>query len=343
MNRLNITSILASITTERDEKMQQLVARLSDGKKTSGSPVAIRFKPAVRDFVTLVSGRLGISSAELVNILVEGIMRETLIPRQAAISHIHERFWLLMDEHRLSVLDVARLLSDWNIGLSVLESRERTMDYLTAPLLKQLSQWFYVSARWLEGRDTRPVHLTAFSEWMQVAREIKKRIQKSASDDTPPPGIFLARENKYASSGITDEYENVFIFMKHDKTVNRHKTTNTVTISTTECLGYCPSAGESKTQLNSFLSMTNILFRTHVLYNFDIFYVSGYLLDVLKEGEILPATVLREIQKHHSTESGPLYKNIRTDEERKPFLFPLEYITPEWSELAREITALSIP
>ena len=145
MNRLNVTSILASIITERDENMQQLVAQLSDGKKTSGSPIAIRFKPAVRDFVTLVSGRLGISSAELVNILVEGIMRETLIPRQAVITHIHERFWLLMDEHRLSVLDVARLLSDWNIGLSVLESRERTMDYLTAPLLKQLSDWFCVS------------------------------------------------------------------------------------------------------------------------------------------------------------------------------------------------------
>lgn len=55
MNRLNITSILASITTERDEKMQQLVTRLSDGKKTSVSPVAIRFKPAVKDFVTGVA------------------------------------------------------------------------------------------------------------------------------------------------------------------------------------------------------------------------------------------------------------------------------------------------
>ncbi|WP_313507442.1 hypothetical protein [Kosakonia sacchari] len=46
MNRLNVTSILASIITERDENMQQLVAQLSDGKKTSGSPIAIRFKPA---------------------------------------------------------------------------------------------------------------------------------------------------------------------------------------------------------------------------------------------------------------------------------------------------------
>lgn len=103
MNRLNITSILASIITERDENMQQLVAQLSDGKKTSGSPIAIHFKPAVRDFVTLVSGRLGISSVELVTILVEGIMRETLLPRQAVFTHIHERFGLLMDEHRLSL------------------------------------------------------------------------------------------------------------------------------------------------------------------------------------------------------------------------------------------------
>lgn len=337
MNRLNITSILAGITTERDEKMQQLVAQLSDGKKTAGSPVAIRFKPAVRDFVILVSGRLGISSAELVNILVEGIMRETLVPRQAVISHIYERFWLLMDEHRLSVLDVTRLLSDWNIGLSVLESRERTMDYLTAPLLKQVADWFYVSHLWLEGNDTRPVHLTAFSDWMQVARQIKTRVQESTSDNTPPPDIFLVRENKHFSSDITGEDRNVFIFIR------RYKTINNITVSGVECVGHCPSTGEHKKQLHSFLSMSNILFRTHILNSFDIFYASGHLLDELKEGEILPASALREIQKHHSKESGRLYKNIWADEEKSPFLFPLKYLTPEWSELTREITALSIP
>lgn len=75
MNRLNITSILHRMATGRDEEMEQLLTQLSERKKTAGSPLAIRFKPAVREFITLVSGRLGISSAELVNVLVEGIMR----------------------------------------------------------------------------------------------------------------------------------------------------------------------------------------------------------------------------------------------------------------------------
>ncbi|MBJ9245945.1 hypothetical protein [Citrobacter koseri] len=337
MNRLNITSILASITTERDEKMQQLVTRLSDGKKTSVSPVAIRFKPAVKDFVTLVSGRLGISSAELVNILVEGIMRETLIPRQAVITHIHERFWLLMDEHRLSVLDVARLLSDWNIGLSVLESRERTMDYLTAPLLKQLAEWFYVSRQWLEGSDARPVHLTAFSDWMQVARTIKKRIQGTVSGDIlTQPDIYLVRQREIAAADITDAPGHVFIFIR------RYKTINNTTIRVVECIGYCPSSGEYKTQLNSFLSMSNILFREHIFKSVDTFYASGYLMDALKEGKVLPASALWEIQKLHRTESGKFSQKIWTEEEREAFLFPEEYITPEWSKFAREITAINI-
>ncbi|EOX3180810.1 hypothetical protein ACIMOF_04100 [Escherichia coli] len=337
MNRLNVTSILASIITERDENMQQLVAQLSDGKKTSGSPIAIRFKPAVRDFVTLVSGRLGISSAELVNILVEGIMRETLIPRQAVITHIHERFWLLMDEHRLSVLDVARLLSDWNIGLSVLESRERTMDYLTAPLLKQLSDWFCVSTRWLEGSDPRPVYLTAFSEWIQVAMIIKKRIQEYTSDDNlTRPDIFLVRENQYNSGDIKDESGHVFIFIR------RYKTVNNTTIRVVECIGHCPSSGAYKTQLNSFLSMSNILFRAHILNSFDTFYASGYLLDALREGKILPAAALWEIQKLQRTESGKFSQNIWTEEEREPFLFPEKFITPEWSKFVSQITAINI-
>ncbi|WP_432735156.1 hypothetical protein [Cronobacter sakazakii] len=337
MNRLNITSILASIITERDDKMQQLVTQLSDGKKTSVSPVAIRFKPAVRDFVTLVSGRLGISSAELVNILVEGIMRETLIPRQAVITHIHERFWLLMDEHRLSVLDIARLLSDWNIGLSVLESRERTMDYLTAPLLKQLSAWFYVSSRWLEGSDARPVHLTAFSDWMQVARTIKNRLQGTVSGDIlTQPDIYLVRQSDIATADITDDPGLVFIFIR------RYKTINNMTIRVVECIGYCPSSGDCKTQLNSFLSMSNILFRAHIFKSVDTFYASGYLLDALKEGKVLPASALWEIQKLHRTESGKFSQNIWTEEEREAFLFPEEYITPEWSKFASEITALYI-
>jgi hypothetical protein len=78
--KLNITSILYRMATGRDDEIDKLLAQLAEGKKTACSPLAIRFKPAVRDFITLMSGRLGISSAELVNLLVEGVLRETLTP-----------------------------------------------------------------------------------------------------------------------------------------------------------------------------------------------------------------------------------------------------------------------
>ncbi|WP_058972396.1 hypothetical protein [Type-D symbiont of Plautia stali] len=65
-------------------------------------------------------------------------MLETLAPRQATVTRIYERFLQLMDAHRLSVTGVATLLSGMNMGLSVLESRERTLDYLTASVIHQV-------------------------------------------------------------------------------------------------------------------------------------------------------------------------------------------------------------
>lgn len=48
MKHLNMTSLLARIALERDDELLQLTAAMSDGKKTSGNPMAIRFKPAVQ-------------------------------------------------------------------------------------------------------------------------------------------------------------------------------------------------------------------------------------------------------------------------------------------------------
>jgi hypothetical protein len=83
-------------------------------------------------------------------------------------------------------------------------------------------------------------------------------------------------------------------------------------------------------------------FQAHILNSFDTFYASGYLLDALREGKILPAAALWDIQKLQRTESGKFSQNIWTEEEREPFLFPEEFITPEWSKFVSQITALNI-
>jgi hypothetical protein len=74
--------------------------------------------------------------------MIEGVMRETLTPHQAAVTRIPERFWLLMDEYNLSSPEVAHLLADWNMSLGVLENRERTLGYMTPPCWKNCLNGF---------------------------------------------------------------------------------------------------------------------------------------------------------------------------------------------------------
>lgn len=326
---LNITSILYKMATGRDEEIDKLLVQLSEGKKTAGNPLAIRFKPAVREFITLVSGRLGISSAELVNLLVEGVLRETLTPRQASVTRIPERFWLLMDEHKLTATDVACLLSDWKINLSVLESRERTMDCLTSPLLKKLSEWFYISIEWLEGTASHPVHHpTVFNDWFHAARILKNRIRESdAGNILTRPDIFFSKEMDMQGLELGD----TFVFIRHYRTINSIK------IRVVECIGYCSTAGYLRKQFESFLSMCGMFYKSNLISQSDIYLAPGQILNTLRAGEVLPVSVLREIKNRCRNAEGIYSQSMWNATERIPFLLPDEYINDEWRKIAEDI------
>lgn len=325
---LNITSILSRLATGRDEEIDKLLTQLSEGKKTAGNPLAIRFKPAVREFITLVSGRLGISSAELVNLLVEGIMRETLIPRQASVTRIPERFWLLMDEHKLSSTQVARLLSDWNIGLAVLESREQTMDCLTPNLLKMLSEWFCVNNEWLEGTSSSPVHLTVFNDWFHAARILKKIISETDPDNfLTQPDVFFVKEMDVHNPNDAD----IFIFIR------RYRTINNTAIRIVECVGYCSATSESRQQSSGFMSLCGLLLQKKIISRADTFLSSPQILNSLKTGETLPVSTLWQIQKLCRNEEGKYSQNIWSPEEKHPLLSPNEFINDEWRKITEDI------
>ena len=326
---LNITSILYKMVIGRDEEIDKLLVQLSEGKKTAGNPLAIRFKPAVREFITLISGRLGISSAELVNLLVEGVLRETLTPRQASVTRIPERFWLLMDEHKLTATDVSCLLSDWKINLSVLESRERTMDCLTSPLLKKLSEWFYVSVEWLEGTASHPVHHpTVFNDWFHAARILKNRIRESDSGNIlTRPDLFFIREHNIKGFEPGD----TFIFIR------RYRTINNTTIRTVECAGYYSVTKATCEQFHSFLGMCGLLYKEKVISQADTYFASGQILNAIRVGDVLSASALREIRKTFRNSEGKCSQNIWNTAERIPFLSPDEFLNDEWRKIAEDI------
>jgi len=317
------------MATGRDDEIDKLLAQLAEGKKTACSPLAIRFKPAVRDFITLMSGRLGISSAELVNLLVEGVLRETLTPRQSSVTRIPERFWLLMDEHKLTATEVACFLSDWKINLSVLESRERTMDCLTSPLLQKLSEWFYISVEWLEGTASQPIHhLTVFNDWFEAARILKKRIRESDPGNIlTRPEIFLAKEMDMNGH----ELEDTFIFIR------RYHVINDIKIRVVECIGYCSTAGYLRKQYESFLSMCGLLYKAEAIFQSDTYLASGQILNILRTGEALPISVLRKIKALRRNAEGIYSQSMWNSSEQIPYLLPDRFINDERRKITEDI------
>jgi len=155
----------------------------------------IRMRPGPRQLIDELSGRIGISQSELLNIIVESSLREVFLPFSNAALNVIDRFELLMQAHEMDPTDIAQLLSSWNVRISVLQDRERTMDYLTTPLLLQLAGWFYVSPDWLLGRDVPPVDITrCVHQWPKTEEEFRTLIIPSAKNNNTDI-IFWTNEN----------------------------------------------------------------------------------------------------------------------------------------------------
>ncbi|MGF6476533.1 hypothetical protein ABIE06_003379 [Pantoea dispersa] len=280
MKRNNMTTILSRIALEQDEEMQQLVRQFADGKKTAGTPMAIRFRPAVREFISRVSQRLGISTAELVNVLMEGIMLETHAPRQATVTRIYERFWQLMDAHWLSVTGVATLLSGMNMGLSVLESRERTLDYLTASVIHQLAEWFGVSPDWLNGTEKQPVKQVTFTSWQDVA----DRLLPEVCAGTVLSAITLVRQDS-SIHHIGGKMETV-VFIRQLKQINR------ITLRVVTCSGIIPHEVVANYKTNDFLTFCETMREISRLGDIETVSVPEHIFTQFIRGNELPISLL---------------------------------------------------
>lgn len=340
MYPLNITSILARITLAQDDNMKQLVTQLSDGKKTAGSPVSIRFRPAVREFVMQASGQLGISSAELVNIVMEGVMRETLTPGQAAVSRIPERFWLLMDEHGLSPSSVVTLLSGWNIGLSILANRERTMDYLTTSVLDQLAEWFGVNREWLEGAAVPPAVVHGFRDWYQAAELLRDRLAGAGHSGKPAnTEIIFLRDNLSPDNESNDIQGNTRVGI----CLAQYKLMNGLPVKIVEYLGQQLVFDTHKNPFTGFMSLCGLLVERNRLTDVQTFTTPAHLLELLYSGAALPVSVLSKIRNLHLNSHDQHYKKFWTARERRPLIAPQEYITDELEFIAGEITDITQP
>ncbi|MDJ0034099.1 MULTISPECIES: conjugal transfer protein TraE [Erwiniaceae] len=325
MKRMNLTEILSRVTLEQTDEQRQLLEQFAEGKKTVSPPVTIRFRPASREFVNQVSHKLGISVSELVNVIVEGVMTETTTPRKASVNRVYERFWHLMDRHGLDVAQVATLLSELNIGMSVLENRERTLDHLTLPVLEQLASWFGVQSGWLAGEDTPPVQTIELRDFWQAAECLlphKDTVIKSLR--------FYRRQHDAGEPALNFSHKMVI-------TATRNKYINGVSFESNYLTGVVPLRVTPESETNAFLSFCELLRLKGRVAQISFRKVPGRLFDSLRDGSELPFSVSSVTDESIMGKLRPGQNFMWNEEELIPFINPAFHITPEWEDYLKEV------
>lgn len=180
----SLTAIFNSLLALPGLDRNMISELLARNDKKPMQTTSLRMRPGTRQLIDELSARIGVSQSELMNMIIEGSLRDIFLPFSNTALSVIDRFEVLMQAHQLDPTDIAGLLSSWNVRVSVLQDRERTMDYLSTPLLQELAQWFYVSADWLLGRDVPPVD-TALRQhhWPQTEAAFRNLVIPSAENN----------------------------------------------------------------------------------------------------------------------------------------------------------------
>jgi len=312
---LSVTSLLSRLTLVQDDKLSALLSAAATESKKSGDPLAVRFKPGIREYITLASAKLGISASEFINILIEGVIREPLSPFQTRATQVVERLQLLMDAHGLNITDVATLLSPWNIGLSVLESRERTMDYLTAPLLSEIAGWFSINKNWLTAGSSSPAVAPGnIPDWHKLVLQLSNKITDVSL--TALPQIILIRDTLAPS---VDHYSYETLIGVSLITV---KLKNGVPLRVAEYFGEQIPYGGHEQLFTDFMAYCGILEKKGMA-TVTAFTTDMASLRLLSSGKVLPVMLLDKLVKRHHLSQWK-------KEELNLLYYPEKYVTQEW-------------
>lgn len=176
----SLTEIFTSLLALPDLDRNAIASLLYQGDKRPLQTTTLRIRPGTLQLLQELSGRLGVSQSELMNMIVEGSLRDIFLSFSSSAASIIDRFEVLMQAHKLPPTDIAQMLSPWNIRLSVLQDRERTVDYLSTSLLQELASWFYVSRDWLLGYDVPIVDTgQTMHQWPRSEEEFSTLISPS--------------------------------------------------------------------------------------------------------------------------------------------------------------------
>lgn len=200
----SLLKIVQSLITSGNSRANERNTEVEEGPKEITS---IRLKPQTRAYLQVQSETLGISVSQLINIMIDGVVELETAPLKNEIDSLYDRLMMLFESHKISPLDMSRMLHKYGVTLSKIKSRDTMLDLITPEMLKEVSGWFGTNLTWLNGTSeeiySRNIDWYKNPDWMILA--IIDRLIKYRKVDVyalKREGIELSEAENYDTTAL---------------------------------------------------------------------------------------------------------------------------------------------
>lgn len=257
-------------------------------------PVVVR--PETRAFLEAQAAHLGGSIAGVAGAILDGVAMTTLARAGGAstLRGVAERFNILIQEHDLSLPAAAEALADLGITLADLASLDALQLRLSSPVLRSVSERFYVNYGWLAGKDDQIFQPTPHCWYKEMEAAADKLVEAKQTCARIELTLFVKHG---ADLGVIDEDQewsrlpHFLPMLTRIRDLSGGEALETFEVWDEGRWSYVPCREHIKLVV-------------HFAYRLGIHVMGKHLApadyDLLIEGGALPATILRRNPSHVS-------------------------------------------
>lgn len=215
--KLSLETLLQRLVGRGNE-----IARQTPVRTEERTPTSIRLKPATKRFLEAQAAALNTSVQGLIDLILDGVVEATTDDPTARLRSIRERFFVLVQAHRLDLPAAVDLMSHFGFTLSALNDADRLLDLMTLPALEYLAETFHVRSDWLRGSTDQAVSESSGAHWYKDVPGMAQHLIAHAQAGRRPQVMVIRRERadfkRAFEEGDTAPQERVGVVLRLSRT-----------------------------------------------------------------------------------------------------------------------------
>lgn len=324
--KLSLEALLHRLIAKGAQQAATVPVAASDERQ----PTSIRLKPATRHFLQAQATALNTSIQGLIDTILDGVVEATQDAPVAQLRSIRERFFLLIQAHRLDLPAATELMASEGFTLSALGDEQRLLDLMTPKAIQRLKTIFYVEEDWLNGKSDYAVRESQEGRWYKNVHGVAHYLISLRKQGYRPDLLIVRRRGADFQRAFEDNDEKktwreepVGVVMRVTKETPSGKEFTTYEKWQFERWNY----HRCRTELKTLLAFCDQM-RLHVVGH----ELPEHALDQLLSGRSLPATLFQGVGS--ATWHPDDYAN---------FGFKVHHEVGEWLGVAAEYRKSGLP